>query len=108
MAVMANFEIKRILVDQGSSEDILFLDLLKTLNILEEDLSPYERMDLSGFNFSKTKPLGYLDLMVTYGAEPQGKSRTLKIRFLVLPYKLVYNCIIGLIVGRKSKPPLKT
>lgn len=75
--------------------DILFVDLLETLNILEEDLSPYKGTNLSGFNGSKTKPLGYIELMVTYREEPPGISRTVKTTFLVLPCKSIYNCIIS-------------
>lgn len=48
--VMANFEVCRILVNQGSSADILFADLLENLNITREDLSPYRGTDLSGLN----------------------------------------------------------
>lgn len=69
--VMANYEVRRNLVDQGSSADILFVDLLATLNISREDLSAYQGTDLSGFNGSKPKPLGYFDLMLTYGADSQ-------------------------------------
>lgn len=65
-AVMANFEVKRILVDQGSSTDIMFLDFLTMLEIWEEDLTPYRGAHLLRFNDSKTKPVGYLELMVTY------------------------------------------
>lgn len=87
--VMANFEVRRILVDQGSLANITFIDLLKTLGISEEDLST----DLSGFNGSKNKTLDYLELMVTYGEEPL--ALTVKTPFLVLPCKSVYNYVIS-------------
>lgn len=37
--VMAYFNVRTILVDQGSSANITFFDLLKTLGISEEDIS---------------------------------------------------------------------
>lgn len=37
---MVNFEVRMILVDQGIFDDIMFLDLLTTLGISEEDLNP--------------------------------------------------------------------
>lgn len=52
-------------------------------------------IDLSGFNGFKTKPLGYLELMVTYRAEPPSLYRMVKTPFLVLPCKSVYNSKIG-------------
>lgn len=58
-ADMANFEMGRILFDQGSSIDIIFLEFLTRLGILE-DLTPYRGTNLSGFNGSKNRPLGNL------------------------------------------------
>lgn len=37
--VMANLDVRRILIGQGSSVDIIFLGLLKVLNIFTEDLT---------------------------------------------------------------------
>lgn len=90
-ALMTNFEVRRILVDQGSSIDIIFLVFLTKLGILE-DLTPYRGTYLSGFNGSNNRPLGYIKLLVTFGDDPL--TRTVKTPFLVLPCKSIYNCII--------------
>lgn len=96
-AIMVNMEVRRILVDQGSAVDVIFEDLLEVLKISRKEFTPYSGKDLTGFNGSSTKPLGQLELMVTYG-NPDGEEamfRTVKTVFLVLPCKSVYQCIIG-------------
>lgn len=77
----------------------MFINLLKKLRIAEEDLTTYRGMNLSRFNGSRTRPLGYIELMVT--CRDESLSRMVKTRFLVLPYKSPYQCIIGrLTLGR--------
>lgn len=65
----------------------LFDDLLTVLGICKEDLTPYRGTDLSSFNGSKTRPLGYTELMLL--------TRTIKTPFLVLLCPLLYNCNFG-------------
>ncbi|GAU30613.1 hypothetical protein TSUD_62330 [Trifolium subterraneum] len=90
---MANFDVRRILVDQGSSCDIMYSGLFKVLQLTEENLVPYVGSDLQGFNGSTTKPWGYVDLIVTFGENKAIKS--VKVKFLVVDCQSLYNCIIG-------------
>ncbi|GAU30269.1 hypothetical protein TSUD_384900 [Trifolium subterraneum] len=90
---MANFDVKRILVNQGSSCDIMYSGLFKVLQLTEENLVPYVGSDLQGFNGSTTKPWGYVDLIVTFGENKAMKS--VKVKFLVVDCPSLYNCIIG-------------
>ncbi|MCI11018.1 hypothetical protein A2U01_0032117, partial [Trifolium medium] len=90
---MANFDVHRILVDQGSSCDVMYSGLFKTLQLTEKNLVPYVGADLQGFNGSTTKPWGYVDLIVTFGEEKAMKS--VKVQFLVVDCPSLYNCIIG-------------
>ncbi|GAU41894.1 hypothetical protein TSUD_170050 [Trifolium subterraneum] len=92
-AKMANFDVRRILVDQGSSCDIMYSGLFKVLQLTEENLVPYVGSDLQGFNGSTTKPWGYVDLIVTFGENKAMKS--VKVKFLVVDCSSLYNCIIG-------------
>ncbi|GAU46144.1 hypothetical protein TSUD_401460 [Trifolium subterraneum] len=92
-AKMANFDVRRILVDQGSSCDIMYSGLFKVLQLTEENLVPYVGSDLQGFNGSTTKPWGYVDLIVTFGENKAMKS--VKVKFLVVECPSLYNCIIG-------------
>ncbi|GAU26993.1 hypothetical protein TSUD_290450 [Trifolium subterraneum] len=92
-AKMANFDVRIILVDQGSSYDIMYSGLFKVLQLTEENLVPYVGSDLQGFNGSTTKPWGYGDLIVTFGENKAMKS--VKVKFLVVDCPSLYNCIIG-------------
>lgn len=90
---MDGVDVRRILVDQGSSVDILFKELLPKLKIAETDLSKHDGTDLVGFNGSRTTPMGYVRLQVTYG---EGKSsKKVDTNFLVLPCPSPYHGIVG-------------
>ncbi|XP_058776612.1 uncharacterized protein LOC131650929 [Vicia villosa] len=92
-ARMAIFDVRRILVDEGSSVDIMYSHLFQTLQLDDSHLAPYVGSDLQGFNGTTTKPWGYVKLLVTFG---EGEaSRQVKTRFLVIDCKTLYNCIIG-------------
>lgn len=92
-AKMANYKVQRILVDQGSSIDVMFLDLLTRLGISEEDLTPYRERTSPGLIGLGTTPLGHIELAVTYGERPL--TRTVKTPFPVLPGESAYNCKNG-------------
>ncbi|MCI51595.1 hypothetical protein A2U01_0072839, partial [Trifolium medium] len=62
---MDNFEVRRVLVDPGSSVDIMYARTFETLQLTERNLTPYVGSDLQGFNGTTTKPWGYVDLIVT-------------------------------------------
>ncbi|XP_058741497.1 uncharacterized protein LOC131613876 [Vicia villosa] len=66
-ARMANFDVRRILVDEGSSVDIMYSHLFRTLQLDDSHLTPYVGSDLQGFNGVTTKPWGYVELIVTFG-----------------------------------------
>ncbi|MCI05789.1 hypothetical protein A2U01_0026842 [Trifolium medium] len=90
---MANFEVRRILVDSGSSVDIMYAHLFETLQLDEYHLTPYVGSDLQGFNDATTKPWGYVDLIVTVGINETAKL--IKVQFLVVESPSLYQCIIG-------------
>ncbi|MCH80166.1 hypothetical protein A2U01_0000929 [Trifolium medium] len=92
-ADMANFEVRRVLVDPGSSVDIMCAHLFKTLQLDEHHLTPYVGSDLQGFNGATTKPWGYVDLIVTFGINETAKS--IKVQFLVVECPSLYQCILG-------------
>lgn len=75
---MAIHGVQEILVDQGSSVNVMFLGLLTRLVISPEDLTPYQGMELQGFNYEEG-PL----------------TRILGTHFLELIFKSVHNCITG-------------
>ncbi|GAU21867.1 hypothetical protein TSUD_33630 [Trifolium subterraneum] len=63
------------------------------LQLTEENLVTYVGYDLQGFNGSKTKHWGYVDLVVTFGENKAMKS--VKVKFLVVDCPSLYNCTIG-------------
>ena len=65
-AKMANFDVHRILVDEGSSIDVMYNQLFRTLQLDDSHLSPYVGSYLQGFDGSTSKPWGYVELMVTF------------------------------------------
>ncbi|GAU41925.1 hypothetical protein TSUD_25660 [Trifolium subterraneum] len=71
---MANFDVRRILVDSGSSCDIMYAHLFRTLQLDESHRTPYLGSDLQGFNGATTKPWGYVDLIVTFGHKETAKT----------------------------------
>jgi hypothetical protein len=89
---MANFDVRRVLIDTWASYDIMYTGMLKTLQLTESNLAPYVGTEAYGFNGSSTKLWGYVELLVTF-EEGRG-TKTIKIPFLVIDYTSLYNCII--------------
>ena len=92
-AIMANFDVHRVLVDEGSFVDVMYNQLFWTLQLDDSHLSPYVGSDLQGFNGSTSKPWGYVELMVTFDEDTT--TRQVKVRFLVIDCPSLYNCILG-------------
>lgn len=65
-AVVSNFLVRRILVDSGSSADIIFLQAFQQLNVGLEKLQPVHS-PLVGFTGDRIAPLGSIALPVTLG-----------------------------------------
>ncbi|XP_028074816.1 uncharacterized protein LOC114277159 [Camellia sinensis] len=82
------FDIKRVLVDQGSAADILYYDLFRKLGLSEQHLTP-AAAPLVGFNSQPKWPLGRIVLLVVAG------TKTLQIEFLVINAPSPYNTILG-------------
>ena len=86
------FTIKRVLVDQGSSADILFWTAFKILGLSDTLLRSYAG-SLVGFAGYQVNVRGYVDLMTKFG---KGESaREITIRYLVVGVTSSYNIIQG-------------
>ncbi|XP_058750816.1 uncharacterized protein LOC131623827 [Vicia villosa] len=92
-ARMANFDVRRILVDQGSSVDIMYSQLFKTLQLNDSHRTPYVGSDLQGFNDTMMKPWGFVELIVSIGSAET--ARAIKVQFLVIDCPSIYQCILG-------------
>ncbi|XP_043699855.1 uncharacterized protein LOC122650512 [Telopea speciosissima] len=89
---IANFDVKRILVDNGSSADILFGATYDLMDLSHNCLKPVE-YPLQGFSGSQVKVSGSIDLPLTAGSEDL--QSTVMITFLVVDVPSSYNAILG-------------
>lgn len=85
---MSNCEVNRILVDNGSSTDVLFLSTLREMEINETEIEKSTRV-LVGFNGESTAAISKITLPVFAAGE--NKMTT----FLVIDCPSAYNIIIG-------------
>ena len=91
MLTIERFNTKRILVDNGSSADIIYLPTFQQLKLDPRRLRPFDS-PLVSFNGDKVYPKGIVTLTVTIGTYPRQLTRQLD--FLVVDCPSSYNVII--------------
>ena len=91
MLVIKGFNTKRILVDNGSSADIIYLSTFQQLKL---DLGRLHLFDSSliSFNGDRVYPKGIVTLTVTVGTHP--RQLTYQLDFLVVDCPSSYNLIV--------------
>ncbi|KAM2227434.1 hypothetical protein ACFXTI_014239 [Malus domestica] len=91
-AHIANFEVRRILVDMGASINIMFAEAFRVLNVaehlLDRSISP-----LISFSDDIVQPLGSIHLPFTITTSLYTANITTN--FLVVDCPMVYNVILG-------------
>ncbi|KAM2268381.1 hypothetical protein ACFX1S_046509 [Malus domestica] len=91
-AHIANFEVRRILVDTGASVNIMFAEAFRALSVAEHllnrSISP-----LISFSGDIVQPLGNIHLPFTIGTGPY--TATITTNFLVVDCPTAYNVIFG-------------
>ena len=85
---IGGYNVKRILVDQGSGAEIMYLDLYKGLNLKLEDLSKYYSL-LVEFDGWTTIPRGMIKLLVQVGNE------VVQVSFIVVEAYSPYTTILA-------------
>ena len=91
-AIVANKTVHRVLVDNGSSTDIIFTSAFDKIGIGREKLKPVNT-HLRGFSGEKVLPLGSIQLVLTLGELPCQATTTA--RFLVVDAPSAYNMLLG-------------
>ncbi|KAL0458046.1 UNVERIFIED_CONTAM: Retrovirus-related Pol polyprotein from transposon gypsy [Sesamum latifolium] len=86
------YAVHKVLVDNGSSADIIFRDVLKKMDLDMMQLNPVHT-PLVGFGGSEVISLGTIELLVLIGEEP--KRQTKVVKFLVVDTPFAYNVILG-------------
>jgi len=94
--VTAGRRVRCVLVDQGSSVDVMFMTTFNRLQLSTDQLKPYTRC-LYGFAENEVEVRGYIELRTTF--TDNTSSRTTSIRYLVVDAPSAYNILLG-------RPPL--
>ncbi|XP_028108670.1 uncharacterized protein LOC114307468 [Camellia sinensis] len=82
------FTIEHVLIDQGSTSEVMYYKTVIKLGFTKSDLSPAD-YPLFGFNANLEYPLGKITLPVRVG------SRSVDVEFLVIKLHSPYNLIMG-------------
>ena len=82
------YDVKRVMVDQGSAAEIMYPDLYKGLNLKVEDLTPYSS-PLVSFEGKIIIPKGQVRLPVQTGSE------VVEVDFIVVDAYSPYTAIVA-------------
>ena len=91
-AVVANKTVNIVLVDNGSSVDIIFASAFDKMGVGREKLEPVNA-HLRGFSGERVLPLGSKQLVLTLG-DPSCQA-TITVRFLIMDAPSAYNILLG-------------
>ncbi|GMN72562.1 hypothetical protein TIFTF001_056023, partial [Ficus carica] len=89
---VANNVVRRVLIDNGSSADVMFMDAFSRLKIEGAELTPAKTV-LYGFAGDCVRAAGTIRLPVTVGDGPEKATRM--VEFIVVDRPSVYNVILG-------------
>ena len=89
---VGDYNVHRMLVDNGSSADIVYYLAFQQMRINKARLIPMNA-PLVGFGGTRVLPVGSITLLVTVGNYPQ--KITKDVTFLVVDYLSAYNGILG-------------
>ncbi|XP_057418363.1 uncharacterized protein LOC130712550 [Lotus japonicus] len=92
MVKVKGFNVQRVLLDQGSSADIIYEDAFRQMGLTDKDLKPYTG-SLVGFSGKQVQVRGYVELDTVFGVSEN--AELLRIKYLVLRVAASYNVIIG-------------
>ena len=90
--IVANTTIHRVLIDNGSSADIIFASAFDKMGFGREKLEPVNT-HLRGFSGENVLPLGSIQLVLTLGDPPCQATTTT--RFLNVDAPSAYNMLLG-------------
>lgn len=102
-ATVTSKKFVRILVDVGSSVDVMFKSTLYEIGITDLRIE-HTNTSLKGFSEGRLTPLGVVELSITIGSAPSEK--TIILNFVVVDEKSPYQIILGRPFFRVSKPLL--
>ena len=89
---IAGFTTRRVMIDNGSSADILYLPAYQQMRLDKDKLRPMDA-PLMGFTGDKVCLVGIITLPITVSTHPKTVSKT--VDFLIVNCLSTYNAIIG-------------
>ena len=101
----ADYTTRMVLVDNGSSTDILYYPTFQQMRLGRDQLR-LVNSPLVGFKGMKVQPVGTITLPMVVGAYPQ--QITKEVNFLVVDCSSSYNAIIGKPISNSWKPVTST
>jgi len=87
-----NYVVKEVLVNQGSSVDILYSATYQKLQLPDATMVPYDE-PIYGFSGEQVSTHGYFDLHTLFCDGAQ--TKTIPIRFLIVDAPTSYNVLLG-------------
>lgn len=87
-----NWDVKHILVDPGSSANVIYWEAFKGMNFDVTELLPFTS-SLVGFSGEPTHVLGHLPMITTFGNGESEKS--VLVKYLIVNATSPFNIIIG-------------
>ena len=85
---ISGYDVRRVMVDQGSAVDVMYPDLYKGLGLKPEDLTAYNS-PLVSFEGRLVTPMGLIRLPVQSGTD------VVKVDFIVVDVFSPYTAIVG-------------
>ena len=86
--IIEDYDVKRVMVDDGSTVEIMYPDLYKGLNLKLEDLTPYS-FPLMSFDGKLVIPKGMIRLPI------QTSLEIMEVNFIVVDTYSPYTAIVG-------------
>ncbi|RWW04418.1 hypothetical protein BHE74_00000737 [Ensete ventricosum] len=102
---IANAMVKRVMVDIGSSADVLYFDAFQKLSLIKKDLNPMAST-LIGFIEDSIYPLGTTTLSITIRKEH--RSKTVMVIVMVVGLPSAYNVILDRLTLNKLRVVIST
>jgi hypothetical protein len=89
---IAGWDLHKVLVDNGSQADIIFLHAFHCMGISHSLLKPLDN-PLYGFGGKGTFPMGKIELPMSFGVAPNARSE--QVTFDIVDMVYPYNAIMG-------------
>ncbi|XP_014496696.1 uncharacterized protein LOC106758272 [Vigna radiata var. radiata] len=89
---IARYEVGKVLVDQGSSANILYWKTFLQMDLSEELIIPFHEQ-IVGFAGERVDTMGYVDLCTRLGTGRDNDEK--KVRYLLVDANTSYNVLLG-------------